>query len=167
MQFCDASCLEAGKEFGLTEFGFASGNVLRLEKSFGIWSREFAQRYTPGQTGLDRFIAWDKGDFIGAAAARAERDGAPSAQVLVTLEVDATDADASGYEPIWHGSKLVGYVTSGGYGHTIGKSLALAMVDRAVAAEGTVLSTHIIGEECRVVVIPASPRDPAGVAMRG
>jgi dimethylglycine dehydrogenase len=162
-----ARLLEAGKEFGLREFGFAAGNVLRLEKSFGIWSREFAQRYTPGQTGLDRFIAWDKGDFIGAAAARAERDSTPSAQVLVTLEIEARDADASGYEPIWLGNKLVGYVTSGGYGHTIGKSIALAMVDRAVAATGTVLSTHIVGEECRAVVIPASPYDPSGVAIRG
>lgn len=159
--------LEAGAEHGLTEFGFASGNVLRLEKSFGIWSREFTQGYTPGQTGLDRFIDWEKKGFIGEAAARAERDGNPSKQMLVTLEIEAKDADASGYEPIWQGGKLVGYVTSGGYGHTIGKSLALAMVDRAAAAEGTVLSTHITGEECRATVIPASPHDPEGKAMRG
>lgn len=158
--------LEAGAEFGLTEFGFASGNALRLENSFGVWSCEFAQRYTPGQTGLDRFIAWDKGDFIGAAAARAERDGTLSTQILVTLEVEAKDADASGYEPVWHQGKLVGYVTSGGYGHTIGKSVALAMIDRAVAFEGTELTTHIVGEECRATVIPSSPYDPAGAAMR-
>lgn len=159
--------LDAGAEAGLVEFGFASGNALRLEKSFGIWSREFAQRYTPGQTGLDRFIAWDKGDFIGAAAAQAEREGTPSAQVLVTMEIDAGDADASGYEPVWQDGRMVGYVTSGGYGHTVGKSLALAMVDRAAAAEGTALFTHIVGEERRAVVIPASPYDPAGAAMRG
>ncbi|RWC49821.1 MAG: FAD-dependent oxidoreductase [Mesorhizobium sp.] len=156
----------AGEEFGLAEFGFASGNALRLEKSFGVWSREFTQGYTPGQTGMDRFIAWDKGDFIGAEAARGERDGAPSKQVLVTLEIDAADADASGYEPIWHGGRLAGFITSGGYGHTIGKSLALAMVDRDVAAEGRELSTHIVGEERRAVVIAASPYDPAGAAMR-
>ncbi len=159
--------LEAGAEDGLTEFGFASGNALRLEKSFGVWSREFTQGYTPGQTGLDRFIDWDKKGFIGEATARAERDGNPSKQVLVTLEIDAKDADASGYEPIWQDGKLVGYVTSGGYGHTIGKSLALAMVDRAVATEGTVLSTHITGEERRATVIQASPYDPEGRAMRG
>lgn len=159
--------LEAGAEHGLTEFGFASANALRLEKGFGIWSREFTQGYTPGQTGLDRFIDWDKTGFIGEAAARAERGGNLSRQVLVTLEIEAKDADASGYEPIWQDGKLVGYVTSGGYGPTIGKSLALAMVDRAAAAEGTVLSTHITGEECRATVIPNSPRDPEGKAMRG
>ncbi|MDQ2067913.1 FAD-dependent oxidoreductase [Xinfangfangia sp. CPCC 101601] len=159
--------LEAGAEFGMTEFGFASGNALRLEKSFGIWSREFTQGYTAGQTGLDRFIDWNKSGFIGEAAARAEKDGKLSKQVLVTLEVEARDADASGYEPIWQGDKRVGYVTSGGYGHTIGKSLAIAMIDRSCAEVGTVLSTHIVGEECRVTVIPTSPYDPEGKAMRG
>ena len=159
--------LEAGAEHGLTEFGFASGNALRLEKSFGIWSREFTQGYTPGQTGLDRFIDWAKTGFIGEAAVRAERDGNPSKQVLVTLEIDAKDADCSGYEPVWQGDRLVGYVTSGGYGHTVGRSLALAMVDRSAAAEGTQLATHVVGGECRAVVIPASPCDPAGAAMRG
>jgi glycine cleavage system aminomethyltransferase T len=48
---------------------------------------------------------------------------------LVTLEVDADDADASGFEPVWADGKRVGFVTSGGYGHTLGKSLAMAMVD--------------------------------------
>src|SRR5690606_14622262 len=85
--------LEAGAEHGLVEFGFSAGNSLRLEKGYGIWSREFTQGYTPGATGLDRFIAWDKGDFIGADLARKERDGDPSGQVLVTLEIDAADAD--------------------------------------------------------------------------
>ncbi|MGZ9719046.1 GcvT family protein [Rhizobium miluonense] len=158
--------LDAGREHGLAEVGFSAGNSLRLEKSYGVWSREFTQGYTPGATGLDRFIAWNKRDFIGAEAARCERDGAPTRQVLVTLEIDAGDADASGYEPIWHDGKMVGFVTSGGFGHTIGKSLALAMVDREASAEGTVLSTHIVGEERRALVIPASPYDPAGAAMR-
>ncbi len=159
--------LKAGRDFGLVEFGFAAGNALRLEKSFGIWSREFTQDATPGQTGLDRFIDWDKTGFTGEAAARRERDGALSRRVLVTLEVAATNADCSGYEPVWANGVLVGHVTSGGYGHTIGKSLALAMVDRAAALPSTVLSTHVVGVACRALVIPASPYDPNGAAMRG
>ncbi len=158
--------LEAGAEFGVTELGFSAGNALRLEKSFGIWSREFTQGYTPDETGLDRFIDWEKSGFIGEAAARAAK-AAPSPRVLVTLAVDATDADCSGYEPIWSDCTLIGYVTSGGYGHTLGQSLALAMVDRAFAAEGTVLATHIVGAERRAVVIAASPYDAPGAAMRG
>jgi dimethylglycine dehydrogenase len=117
-------------------------------------------------TGMDRWIAWDKADFVGRAAAMAERD-AGSAQVIVTLEVDALDADASGYEPVWKDGCLVGFVTSGGYGHTVEKSLALAMVDRDAAAEGTALSVHIVGQERAARVIAPSPYDPAGAAMRG
>jgi dimethylglycine dehydrogenase len=158
--------LEAGDGLGLKEVGFNALLSLRLEKSFGIWSAEFTQGYTPGMTGMDRWIAWDKGDFVGREAALAERD-AGARQVIVTLEVDATDADASGYEPVWQDGRRVGFVTSGGYGHTVGKSLALAMVDRDAAAEGTDLTVHIVGQECKATVIAPSPYDPAGGAMRG
>lgn len=157
--------LEAGAPFGLVEVGFAAGHSLRLEKSFGIWNREFTQSYTPAMTGLDRFIAFDKGDFIGRSAALADRERG-SLRRLVTLEIDAVDADASGYEPIWQDSKFVGYVTSGGYGHTLGKSLALALVDRAVAAEGTSVTVHVVGQERSATVIAPSPYDPGGAAMR-
>ena len=87
--------------------------------------------------------------------------------MLTTLEVDAADADASGFEPVWHGDRRVGFVTSGGYGHTVGKSLALALVEREAAGEGTALSVHIVGVERPARVIAASPYDPAGSAMRG
>ncbi|WP_363286802.1 aminomethyltransferase family protein, partial [Mesorhizobium sp.] len=90
--------LAAGEDLGLAEIGYYALNALRLEKSFGIWSREFTQGYTPGQTGLDRFIAFDKGDFVGRDAALKERD-AGAARRIVTLEIDAVDADASGFEP--------------------------------------------------------------------
>jgi dimethylglycine dehydrogenase len=159
--------LKAGDEFGLQEYGFNAMLSMRLEKSFGIWSAEFRQDYTPGETGMDRWIDWDKGDFVGRDAALAERDGNGPTRQVVTLEVDADDADASGYEPIWADGRLVGFVTSGGFGHTTGKSLAMGMVDRDAAAEGTALSVHIVGVERSAKVIPASPYDPNGSAMRG
>jgi dimethylglycine dehydrogenase len=157
----------AGEGLALREVGFNALLSLRLEKSFGIWSAEFTQGYTPGQTGMDRFISWDKGDFTGRAAALAERDGNGPARVVRTLAVDAVDADASGYEPVWHRGRRVGFVTSGGYGHRIGQSLALAMIDRAFAAEGTDLTVHVVGAERPARVVAPSPYDPAGKAMRG
>ena len=158
--------LQAGADLGLREVGFNALLSLRLEKSFGIWSAEFTQGYTPAQTGMDRWIAWDKGDFIGKEAALAERDaGGPSTQI-VTLEIDADDADASGFEPVWQNGKRVGFVTSGGYGHTTGKSLALAMLDRTATTEGTELTVHIVGAERPAKVIAPSPYDPSGKAMR-
>ncbi|MHA6264528.1 GcvT family protein [Arenibacterium sp. CAU 1754] len=158
--------LAAGAEQDIRECGFNAMLSTRLEKSFGIWSAEFTQGYTPAMTGMDRWIAWDKGDFVGRAAAMAERDGPGPAQVLVTLEIDALDADASGYEPVWSGDRKVGFVTSGGYGHTLEKSLAMALVDRDCADTGTPLSVHVVGVERPARVIAPSPYDPKGVAMR-
>jgi dimethylglycine dehydrogenase len=159
--------LEAGADSGIREYGFNALNSLRLEKSFGIWSREFTQGYTPGETGMDRWIDWQKPDFTGRDAAMKERDAGGPGRVLVTLEVDADDADASGFEPVWADGKLAGFITSGGYGHTLGKSLALAMVDRACAGQGQQLTTHIVGAERGATVIAPSPYDPDGKAMRG
>lgn len=159
--------IEAGKDLGLREIGFVAVNALRLEKSFGIWSREFTQGYTPGMTGMDRFIDFEKPDFIGRAAALAERDGGGPARILATIEVDSADADASGYEPIYQGDKLVGYVTSGGYGHTLGKSLAMVLLDRPVASEGTELTVYIVGAARSARVLPSSPYDPTGARLRG
>ena len=159
--------LKAGKATGLQEYGFNAMLSLRLEKSFGIWSAEFRQDYTPGETGMDRWIAWDKGDFIGREAAVAERDGNGPNRKVVTLEIDAANADASGYEPVWQDGDLVGFVTSGAYGHTVGKSLAMAMINRDVAMEGTELAVHVVGVERAARVIPQSPYDPDGKAMRG
>jgi len=159
--------LEAGADLGIGEYGFNALLSLRLEKSFGIWSAEFTQAYTAAQTGMNRWIDWDKDDFVGKSAAIAERDGNGPAQRLVTLKVAAEDADASGYEPIWKDGKRVGFVTSGGYGHTTDMSLAMAMVDRDLAAEGTELRVHIVGVERKCTVIAASPYDPQGHAMRG
>jgi dimethylglycine dehydrogenase len=158
--------LAAGADCGLREIGFNALLSLRLEKSFGIWSREFTQAYTPAETGMDRWIAWDKGDFIGRAAALDGRSAGVPARRIAMLEIDALDADASGYEPVWQDGRRVGFVTSGGFGHAMGKSYAMAMLDSAVTPLGAVLSTHIVGQERTARVIPASPYDPEGRAMR-
>ena len=158
--------LEAGKPEGMVEYGYNALLSLRLEKSFGIWSAEFTQAYTPGMTGLDRWIDWNKPEFVGRSKALEEKDAQSPSMVLVTLEIDALDADASGYEPIWKDNTRVGFVTSGGYGHTVKKSLAMALVEPEFSSPGTELAVHIVGVERPARVIPASPYDPAGKAMR-
>lgn len=158
--------LDAGADLGMKEVGFNALLSLRLEKSFGIWSAEFTQGYTAAQTGMDRWIDWSK-DFIGKTAALAERDGNGPAQKLVTLEIDSADADAAGFEPVWSNGTLAGFVTSGGYGHTLGKSLAMAMLNQDVCGEGTELEVHIVGSARKAKVIAPSPYDPSGKAMRG
>ena len=155
--------LEAGADLDLKEIGFAAMLSMRLEKSIGIWNSEYRQGYNPAMTGLDRWIAWDKGDFVGKAAAKA----APSPErVLTMLEIDADNADAVGFEPVWKDGRISGITTSGGFGHRLGRSFALALVDRNLAKEGTNLSVHVMGDERPAIVIPLSPYDPSGSKMR-
>ena len=168
--------LQAGKDEGIVEFGFNAMLSLRLEKSYGIWSAEFTQGYTPAMTGMERWIDWERDGFIGREAALAEKSGNGPAKRLVTLEIAAGEiaadsanvsgADASGFDPVWAAGNLVGFVTSGGYGHTTGKSLAMALVNSDLAVPGTDLSVHIVGVECSASVIAASPYDPGGAVMR-
>jgi len=158
--------LEAGAEHGLKEVGYNALLSLRLEKSFGIWSAEFTQGYTPGMTGMDRWIDFSKAGFMGRDAAMAERDGNGPTHVLRTLEIDAKDADAAGFEPIWKDGQRVGFVTSGGYGHTVKKSLAMALLEPDHAEIGGDLSVHVVGVERPAKIIADSPYDPKGEAMR-
>jgi dimethylglycine dehydrogenase len=153
---------EAGAPYGMRPIGDRAIDVLRIEKGYGIWNAEYRQDFTPGMTGLDRFIAFDKGDFVGAEAARRERDaGAPKR--LVLLEVDAADADAAKDDGVWVGDRLVGEVTSGAYGHTVGKSLALALIDTDA---GDDLTVYVIGQPKSARVLPEAPVDPAGLVIR-
>ena len=159
--------LEAGADHDIREVGFNAMLSTRIEKSFGIWSAEFTQDRTPGMTAMDRWIDWDKPDFIGKVAAVAERNGNGPEKIQVTLEIEDGDSDASGYEPIWsEAGDMVGFVTSGTYGHTVKKSLAMALIEPALANEGTAVFVHIVGVERRATVIPPSPYDPDGMAMR-
>jgi dimethylglycine dehydrogenase len=103
---------------------------------------------------------------LGREAALREADERSAASRLVTLEVDAVDADPSGYEPVWSAGKRIGFVTSGGYGHTVGKSLAMALVDPDQSEPGTELTTHVVGVELSARVIESSPHDPQGSRMR-
>ncbi|PUB16272.1 GcvT family protein [Yoonia sediminilitoris] len=155
--------LDAGAAHGIKEIGFAAMLSMRLEKSIGIWNAEFTQGYTPAMTGLDRWIAWDKGDFIGKTAAAS----APAPDRMLTmLQIDADGADAVGFEPVWKDGAVVGVTTSGGYGHRLGQSLALALIDNDARTEGLDIAVHVMGELRPAKVIAMSPYDPTGARMR-
>ena len=158
--------LEAGRDLGIVETGMNALLSLRMEKSFGIWSAEYTWAYTPGMSGLDRFIDFTKKSFVGRDAALRERDEKRPKRILSTLEIDADNADASGWEPVWDGEGQVGFVTSGAFGHCVGKSLALAYLDRDAAVAGSELDVHIVGEKRRARVLAGPVFDPEGQRMR-
>ncbi|MBS0397024.1 MAG: aminomethyltransferase family protein, partial [Proteobacteria bacterium] len=155
----------AGKAVGLRHIGGRALNSLRLEKSFGTWAREYRPIYGPYEAGLGRFVDLKKGEFAGRTAALAEQ-ASGGVRRLVTLDVEAHDADAIGDEPIFHDGKVVGWVTSGGYGHTVGKSLALGYVDKAVAEATTGFEVELIGERRRATRLAGAAFDPSGARMR-
>ena len=87
-------------------------------------------------------------------------------QRFVTLEVAVGDADPFGNEPVYRDGVMVGRTTSGAYGYTLGKSMALAYVKAAYAAPGTALEVEILGERCPARIIEESPWDPENARLR-
>jgi dimethylglycine dehydrogenase len=161
----------AGEPLGMRLIGDRAIDSLRLEKGYGIWSTEFTQAYTPAESGLDRFVAFDKPDFVGRQAVLAARD-TPPARRLTLLAIDATDADASGDEGVWQGDDLVGFTTSGAYGHHVGQSLALAYVDTelvtsARAGAAPELVVDVVGAPRTARILTDAPYDPEGARLRG
>ncbi len=156
---------DAGDAHGLRPIGDRAVDSLRLEKGYGIWSAEFRQDTTPAMVGLDRYVAMDKGEFIGAAALRRAPTDGPE-QVLVLLQIDAGDADAAQDDGVWLGDRLVGMVTSGAYGHHVGMSLALALIDRATAETAPELTVYVVGAARTARILPEAPYDPKGERLR-
>jgi dimethylglycine dehydrogenase len=155
----------AGREHGLKLFGGRALNAMRIEKSFGTWAREYRPIYGPFEAGLGRFVDLKKGDFVGRSAALEEKESGGKLR-LATFTVDAGDADAIGDEPIWHEGKVVGWVTSGGYGHRAQRSLALGYIPAGLAQETDGFEIEIIGERRKARREGAAVFDPDGSRMR-
>ena len=156
-----------GQAHGIRPFGMRAMMSLRLDKFFGSWLSEFSPDYTAAETGLDRFISFKKNvDFIGRAAAEAERTTPPARQ-LVAFEVDANDADVVAYEPVFIDGAVQGFCTSGGYSHYAQKSIALALIPRENAVAGQKAQIEILGNLCNATLLTEPLFDADGGRMRG
>ena len=155
-----------GADLDLKPFGIRAMDMLRIEKSYRMIGTELSIEYSAFESGLQRFVHLNKGDFIGRDALVKWQEKGFENQ-LVTLEIhDVTDADPLGNNPIFHGGEMVGRATSGNYGARTGKSYVLAMVPPALAAEGTVLEMDVLGTRHKVTVTPESPYDPENARLR-
>ncbi|MCL5777717.1 FAD-dependent oxidoreductase [Limibaculum sp. FT325] len=159
--------MAAGKAHGMRLFGLRALNAMRLEKNFGGWGREYRPIYGPLEAGLDRFVAYDKpADFVGKEGARAERASGGRLR-LRSFVVEAKDADVIGDEPIWLNGEVVGWVTSGGFAHNSGVSMAMGYVPAAHAdAEGP-WQIELLGEKLPARVQHAPIWDANAERMRG
>jgi dimethylglycine dehydrogenase len=159
--------MEAGAEFGIGLFGSRALNALRLEKNYGSWAREYRPIYGPLEAGLDRFVAYNKtADFIGKAGAAAEKASGGKLR-LRAFVMDADDADVIGDEAIWHGGKVVGWVTSGGYAHNAARSVAMGYVPKAVADKADGFEIELLGKRHRARLQPGALFDADFKRMRG
>ena len=157
--------MDAGRDLGLRLFGGRALSSLRLEKAYGSFQKDFRPDYTAAETGLDRFVDFNKPEFAGKAAALAER-ATGAKRRFVIFEVEALDAEVIGYESILHEGRAVGYVTSGAFGHCVGRSLAAGYVPTALARDGARFKIDILGE-MRAATIRLEPLyDPQGLRLR-
>ena len=155
--------LRAGNTSKIKEIGFDAMLSLRLEKSIGIWNADFTQSYTPSMTGLDKWCDWSKNNFIGNDP---NHSSSKLDKKLAMLEIESNDADATGFEPVWVNEKVIGMTTSGGYGHRMKKSYALAMLDSNYIEINRKVFVHIVGKKRQAKIVSLSPYDPAGERMR-
>ncbi|MGB1693613.1 MAG: GcvT family protein, partial [bacterium] len=157
--------VEAGQGMDLVHLGMYAMESLRLEKSYRMWGMDLTKEYSILEAGLDRFVKIQKGQFTGREALLLQREsGVP--QEFITLEVDVDDADPMGNEPVFSGNEMIGRATSGCYGHSVGKSLALAYVESGTGSVGTELELEILDKRYPARVIEESPCDPQNEKLR-
>ncbi|WP_281972428.1 GcvT family protein [Ruegeria faecimaris] len=160
--------IETGKEFGAGPVGSRALMSLRIEKGYGSWGREYSPEYWPHEVGLDRLCKFDK-SFLNKDAANSAMTS-PAREQLVLLHLDeadtaASNADATGGEPIFMDGRGIGRVTSGAYGYSVGMSLALGYVSGAGA--GDRVEVMVLGRPHRATILKEPPFDPTGTILRG
>ncbi len=148
--------MKAGEPHGITLFGTYAMNSLRMEKAYRGWGGELTNEVDMFEASMDRFLRLEKEDFIGRAASLSLKQRGPRIK-LVYMEIDANDNDARGNEPVYRRDKVVGITTSGGYGFAVGKSLAFAFVEPALAKAGDEFEIMMLGEmrKGRIISEPA------------
>ena len=159
--------LDAGRAHDAGCVGSRALMSLRIEMGYGSWGREYSPEYWPQEVGLDRLCKTDKPFLNRDAALRVLQEPPRERLVLLSLDpqdTDASNADATGGEPIFLDGRGVGRVTSGAYGYSVGQSLALGFVKNVDA--GTEVEVMVLGRPHRAKVLSAPPFDPEGRRLR-
>jgi glycine cleavage system aminomethyltransferase T/glycine/D-amino acid oxidase-like deaminating enzyme len=138
--------LGAGADLGLVDFGYRALEAMRLEKAYRLWGVDIDTDHTPFEAGLGRFVALDKGDFIGRDAL--VTDPTPRL-MLACLELDSDGRHPHGGEAVLVRGNLVGYVSAGGYGHCVGRAIALAYLPRRLVEAGASFEVDVLGGRMR------------------
>ena len=154
---------EVGEDLDLKWFGGRALMSMRLEKSWGAWTMDFRPDFTIMESGLDYFVDWDK-DFIGKKAALIEKMKGPTKKLSV-IQIE-TKTDVSGDEAVMYNGECVSYITSGGYGHSVQRSLAMTYLPVELIDSKTTLEVEILGEFHKASIVMEPLYDPSGSKMR-
>ncbi|MEO1537474.1 MAG: FAD-dependent oxidoreductase [Pseudomonadota bacterium] len=156
---------QAGAAYGLKLFGARAVETMRMEMGFLHWKADILTEFDPFETGLERFVKMDKGDFVGRNALVARQSRVP-VRKLVSLAVDGTTGPAHPGASVMLDDAVVGTVSSGNWGHRVGLNLAYAFVKLEAASEGAEMEIDICGALIPARVIASCPYDPAFARMR-
>ena len=156
---------EAGQPEGMVAAGYKAIDSLRLEKGYRYWSGEISPDYTPFEAGLGFAVKLDKGDFIGREALAKQKE-AGTKQKLCCIAISDSRTIALGKEPIRVGDKIISWVTSGGYGYSVGVSMAYAYLPIEYAKPGTAVNIEFFGTQVDAEVIKSPLWDPKGERIK-
>ena len=156
---------EAGRPFGLTPVGYRAVDSLRLEKGYRYWSAEITAETTPYEAGLGFAVKLQKGEFLGREALERQRREVPRRR-LCCLVLDDSNAVAAMDEPVYDGDRVVGLVTSGGYGYSVRRSIAYAYLPCDLAEPGTRLTVVVDAARIPAQVVREPLFDPRHERVR-
>jgi 4-methylaminobutanoate oxidase (formaldehyde-forming) len=161
------SLWEAGQDEGIVAAGYKAIESLRLEKGYRYWSAEISPDYTPFEAGLGFAVDLEKGDFIGRQALLQQQESGIK-QKLCCMSLADERTIALGKEPIRPAGvdTIIGWVASGGYGYSVGKSIVYAYLPVDYAKVGTELEIELFGENVTAVIERSPLYDPQGERIR-
>ena len=154
------SLWEKGRDLGIRNAGYRAIDSLRLEKGYCYWGAEVSPDYSPYDAGIGFAVHLDKGPFKGREAlCKIQQEGAKWKLCSFTLDHDRPIL-LSGGETIACRGKVVGAVSSGGYGHTVGKTIALGYLSAADADAPDGFAIEVYGESIPAIRLSRPPYDP-------
>jgi len=161
-----------GASMGARLAGYHAMNSLRMEKGYRHWGHDITDEDTPLEAGLGFAVAWSKPDFIGRDALLRQREEGPQ-RVLVQIALDDRDRLLYHNEPIWRDGVIVGRVTSGMFGHTVGKSLGMGYIENtngradAEFVRSGRYEVEVAGDRIAAEVATRPFYDPTGRRVKG
>ena len=156
---------DAGQAYGMLAAGYRAIDSLRLEKGYRYWSSDIHSEYTPYEAGLGFAVRRQKGDFLGRTALLEAREHGLQRKLCCLTLADGS-AVALGGEPLFDGKRIVGRVTSGGYGYTVQRSIAYGYLPVEYAEPGTQVDITWFGERIAATVEREPLYDPTNSRIK-